>query len=52
MKKIASLSLLFISMALIAQNNINIVPMPAEIKLGKGNFTINKNTQIVLEGSG
>ncbi len=52
MKKIACLPLLLISMALIAQNNINIVPMPAEIKLGKGNFTINKNTQIVLEGSG
>ncbi len=34
------------------QNNINIVPLPAELKPGIGNFTINKNTQIILEGSG
>ena len=46
------LFLLFTSLASKAQNNINIVPMPAEIKLGKGNFTINRNTQIILEGGG
>ena len=52
MKKTASLFLVLISMISNAQNNINIVPMPAELKEGKGNFTINSNTQIVLEGSG
>jgi hexosaminidase len=34
-----------------AQNSINVVPMPSEVKMGKGNFLINPNTQIVLEGS-
>lgn len=52
MKRIISLFLLGMSMNSNAQNNINIVPMPAELKEGKGNFTINSNTQIVLEGSG
>jgi len=35
-----------------AQNNLNIVPMPAEMIMGKDGFTINRNTAIVLEGSG
>ncbi|MEO8769324.1 MAG: family 20 glycosylhydrolase [Ferruginibacter sp.] len=35
-----------------AQPNINIVPMPVEIKPGKGNFILTPNTTIVLEGSG
>lgn len=35
-----------------AQNSLNIVPLPAEIIMGKDGFTINKNTTIVLEGSG
>lgn len=34
------------------QNELNIVPMPVEIKMGKGLFSLNKNTNIVLEGSG
>ena len=35
-----------------AQPAFNIVPMPAEIKATEGNFTLNKKTTIVLEGSG
>ena len=35
-----------------AQNTLNIVPLPAEVKMGKGTFAIDKNTIIVLEGSG
>ena len=34
-----------------AQNTINVVPMPSEVKMGNGNILINPNTQIVLEGS-
>ena len=34
-----------------AQNSLNIVPMPAEVQLGKGVFIINQNTVIVLQGS-
>lgn len=47
------LALLFLSFTLLskAQTNINIVPMPDEIKPGKGNFILNQNTTIVLEGS-
>ena len=52
MKKITCLFLILISMISKGQNNINLVPLPAEIKPGKGNFTINRNTQIILEGSG
>ncbi|MGG9963532.1 beta-N-acetylhexosaminidase [Ferruginibacter sp. SUN106] len=32
-------------------SQLNIVPMPAEVKMGKGNMLINPNTQIVVEGS-
>ena len=35
-----------------AQRNYNIVPLPAEIKAGRGQFTLDKNTLLVLEGSG
>ncbi len=35
-----------------AQNNLNIVPIPAEVKMSKGIFSINRNTNIVLQGSG
>ncbi len=52
MKKIVCLLLLFTSLILSAQNNCNIIPMPAQLKMSKGNFTINRNTQIILEGSG
>ncbi len=35
-----------------AQNNLNLVPMPAQVKTGKGSFNIDKTTSIILEGSG
>ena len=35
-----------------ARSQINIVPMPAAVKMGKGSFDLNRNTVIVLEGSG
>ena len=44
--------LIFTSMISKGQQITNIVPMPAELKTGEGNFTINKNTQIIIEGSG
>ncbi|MBC7535210.1 MAG: beta-N-acetylhexosaminidase [Ferruginibacter sp.] len=44
--------LLCSTISLKAQTNINLVPMPAKINIGKGNFRINANTTIVLEGSG
>ena len=43
--------MLFAAITGSAQNNINITPMPAEVKPGKGNFVLNRNTIIVLEGS-
>ena len=33
-------------------SQLNIVPMPVDIKMGKAVFNITKNTSIVLEGSG
>jgi hexosaminidase len=44
--------LIFGSLFCKAQNNFNIVPAPAEVKLGSGVFTHNNKTNIVLEGSG
>ncbi len=52
MKKILSIALLLNSLFVTAQNNLNLVPMPAEVKMGNGTFSIDKNTIIVLEGSG
>lgn len=52
MKKLVYLLFLFPGHSAIAQKIINIVPAPAEIKTGRGNFTINKETSIILEGSG
>jgi len=55
MKKILLLLLIFMSATMFAQNanEINIVPAPAEIKVSGGsNFTVTKNTVLVLEGSG
>ena len=52
MNKFILTTALLISAAVNAQNTLNIVPMPADVKIGKGNFTINKNTMIVMEGSG
>ena len=50
MKRSIALLLIFISANCYSQ--LNIVPMPAEVTIGKGNFLINKNTGIFLEGSG
>ena len=52
MNKILLFAILMITMTAYAQNNLNIVPMPAQVKMGKGMFALNKNTVIVLEGSG
>ena len=52
MKRLISLLLLLNVFDCIAQNSLNIVPMPAKIKTGKGFFVINRNTNIVLQGSG
>ena len=50
MKKLIALLFLMSSMKSFSQ--LNITPMPAEVKIGKGNFTFNQNTVLVLEGSG
>lgn len=50
MKLLSTLLSLGIALNSIAQ--VNIVPMPAEVKLGSGTFTLNKNTALILEGSG
>ena len=52
MKKILSIALLLNGLIAAGQNDLNLVPMPAEIKMGKGSFYLDKNTSIVLEGSG
>ena len=52
MKNYILFLLLFVCLVSKAQNNLNIVPMPAEVKMGKGFFSLDKNTSIVLEGSG
>jgi len=52
MNKTLLLAALMITTTVNAQNSLNIVPMPAEISMGKGNVIINRNTSIVLEGSG
>ena len=46
MKIIVLLFLLIMSIPGSAQNTLNIVPMPAEIKISKGNFTLDKNTTL------
>jgi len=51
MKLIAFISLLMAGFSVTAQNNINVVPIPAWVKMGQGSIPINKNTQLVLEGS-
>ncbi len=50
MKKVIGLFFLFITLQSNAQDDINIVPMPAELKKGNGSFIINSNTKIVPEG--
>ncbi len=52
MKIVSLLFLLVMGVSITAQNKLNIIPMPAEVKMGKGTIFINKNTSIVLEGSG
>jgi hexosaminidase len=50
MKKYAFIFSLLLSTTCFSQ--LNIVPAPAEVKMGKGITTINKNTKIVLFGGG
>jgi len=50
MKKNLFFLLIFGSLISKAQNDLNIVPMPAEIKMGNGAFNVNWKTVIVLEG--
>jgi hexosaminidase len=52
MKKTIFFLLLFACLASKAQNNLNLVPVPAALKMGTGAVNIDKNTVIVLEGSG
>lgn len=49
MKKNILVIFLFLSATCFSQ--VNIVPTPAEIKMGKGFFTINKDTKIIASGS-
>ncbi len=51
MKRILLIVLLFNCLIVAGQNSLNLVPVPAEVKMGKGSVTIDKNTTIVLEGS-
>lgn len=51
MKSIVLAFFIAIGCTVTAQNNINVIPMPASVKMGKGNLLINPATQIVLEGS-
>ncbi len=48
MKKYFLIGCLLLSANCFSQ--LNIVPMPAEVKMGKGSFTINKNTKIIASG--
>lgn len=52
MKKILFIALLLICLIAPGQNVLNLVPVPAEVKMGKGSFNIDQNTSIVVEGSG
>ena len=52
MKKILLIALLLNTLFAAAQNTLNLVPMPAEVKMDNGSFQLNRNTRIVLEGSG
>ncbi|MEO7045539.1 MAG: family 20 glycosylhydrolase, partial [Ferruginibacter sp.] len=49
MKKIFISATLLISVKCFCQ--VNIVPMPAEVKMGNGDFVISASTKIILEGS-
>ncbi|MFN8243768.1 MAG: beta-N-acetylhexosaminidase [Ferruginibacter sp.] len=52
MKKIFFAAFIICSQPLTAQNLVNIIPMPADVKPGKGTFTLSSQTLIVAEGSG
>lgn len=52
MKRILFIVLLFNCLIVAGQNSLNLVPVPAEVKTGKGSISIDRNTTIVLEGSG
>ena len=52
MKKLIVIALLVNYLLATGQNTLNLAPMPAEVKMGKGIFSINKNTLIVIEGKG
>ena len=52
MKQILYFAFLLNCLVAAGQNSLNLVPMPAEVKMGKGSISIDKNTTIVLEGSG
>lgn len=45
-------TILSFAISLISYAQVNIVPMPAEVKMGSGTFTLNKNTALLLEGNG
>ncbi|MEP6712232.1 MAG: family 20 glycosylhydrolase [Ferruginibacter sp.] len=51
MKQLVLFYFIIMALSASAQNNVNIVPMPAEVKLGTGNFVISPSTKIILEGS-
>jgi hexosaminidase len=51
MKKILWLLLLISSQQIVAQKGLNIVPMPAKVTAGKGQFMITPGTSIVLQGN-
>ena len=51
MKKIVLFFFIMTALSATAQNNLNIVPMPAEMKMGKGNFLLSPSTKIILQGS-
>ena len=51
MKNIIVIVLLFNCSIVFGQNSLNLVPAPAEIKMGKGTFSVNWKSVIVLEGS-
>lgn len=44
------ISFLFLLASLQCFSQLNIVPMPAEVRMGNGAFTINKNTNLIANG--
>ncbi|MFN5375206.1 MAG: beta-N-acetylhexosaminidase [Chitinophagaceae bacterium] len=52
MKKLLSSLFFFVALgAVVAQQKINIIPQPAEVRLGTGEFVITPATSIVVSGS-